>query len=341
VERLTPAPAWLDARYPADALWRRLRAAHLDGRGVVVATLAALVAALLAAEVATGALLALYYRPDADAARASVQRVVTRVEYGELVRSLHAWGSHGLVAAVFALLGATLAAGMHRRPHEVAWVGLVVAWFASLASAFTGSLLPWTQRAALDASVAAEACARLPLVGSLLRSLAFGRPGATDLVRVYGLHVGALPALWALTAATLALHALGRVAREPTGDGPRVVPTLALRGASVAAASLGALLAVALWLPAPLGAAPAPGLPSAGDLRPSWFMAPLDALLRAAPARMLGASGATVLVTVAALGAVGALSLPLLDRAGNGVGRWLGLVVYAALLGVMGLALLR
>lgn len=326
MDRVSP-PSWRDAR--------------VTGRGAAVATLGALCAALVALEVATGALLALYYRPDAAVARASVQRVVTRVEFGELVRSLHAYGSHALVASVFALVGAALAAGMHRRPHEVAWVGLVVAWFASLASAFTGSILPWTQRAALDATVAAEACARLPLVGSLLRSLAFGGPGATDLTRVYGLHVGALPALWALTAATVALHTFGRLAREPEGDGVRAFPTLALRGASVAAGAVGALLALALWLPTPLGAAPSAGGMPAGDVRPSWFLAPLDGLLRAAPARMLGVPGATVLVTLAALGALGSLSLPLVDRAGNGVGRQAGLVVYAALLGVMGLALLR
>ncbi len=320
-------PSWRDAR--------------VSNRGAAVATLGALCASLVALEAATGALLALYYRPDAEVARASVQRVVTRVEFGELVRSLHAYGSHALVASVFALVGAALAAGMHRRPHEVAWAGLVVAWFASLASAFTGSILPWTQRAALDATVAAEAVARLPLVGSLLRAVAFGGPGATDLTRVYGLHVGALPALWALTVSAVTLHTFGRLAREPEGDGVRAFPTLALRGASVGAGAVGALLALALWLPTPLGAAPSAGGVPAGDVRPSWFLAPLDGLLRAAPARMLGAPGATVLVTLAALGALGSLSLPLVDRADNGLGRQVGLVVYAVVLGVMGLALLR
>ncbi|MFO0605113.1 MAG: cytochrome b N-terminal domain-containing protein [Polyangiales bacterium] len=335
------APAWLEARYPTSALWRRLANARVDGRGAALGVLGALCGLLLAVEAATGALLALYYRPDRAAARASVQRVVTRVEFGELVRSLHAWGSHLLVAFVFALVGAALAAGHHRRPHELAWWALVVAWFAALASAFTGAILPWTARASLDAAVAAGALGRLPLAGPWLRAAVFGAGEPGDLLRAFGLHVGALPALWAVASGALALHGLARLSGDAAeGERERVFPTVALRAAGAASATFGVLVALAATQPAALG--PAPSADGAmGSTRPSWFVAPLDAALRATPAEVLGAPGATVVVTLAAMGFVGALALPLVDRGGGRLGQWCGLAVYALVLGGMALALLR
>lgn len=337
------APAWFAERYPAEALARRLRDARVGGFGLPAALLGALCGSLLAVEVATGALLALYYRADRDGARASVQRVITHVEFGELVRSLHGWASHALLAALFALLGVMLAGALHRKPHEVAFSAVVAAWFAALASAFTGALLPWTSRSALEATVASGAVAHLPLVGPALRAIVFGgvRPDLTDLARVQGLHMGALPALWALLGAALALHALGRLAHEPAQQGVRVMPELAARMAAVAPASLGALLILAVVRPLALGAAPSAADALAGEARPSWFMAPLDALLRIAPADVLGASGVTVVITLAALLALGAVMLPWIERALGRATRWFGLALYALVLGVMVLALLR
>lgn len=342
MDRVTD-PSWLAERYPAEALSRRLRDARVGGFGVPVALLGALCGALLAVEVATGSLLALYYRADRDGARASVQHVITRVEFGELVRSLHGWASHALLASLFALIGVMLAGALHRRPHELAFSAVVVAWFAALASAFTGSLLPWTSRSALEATVASGAVAHLPLVGPALRAIVFGgaRADLTDLARVQGIHMGALPALWALLGVGLALHAVGRLAREPSREGVRVLPELALRMAAVAPATLGALLTLAVVRPLELGATPSTADALAGDARPSWFMAPLDALLRVAPADVLGASGVTVALTFAALLALAAVKLPWVELALGRATRWFGLALYALVLGVMVLALLR
>jgi len=91
---------------PIRALLRRLAGVHVSrGDGLTFVLLAAVAMLLMAVEALTGVLLALYYRPTTADANDSVRFVVTEVEYGGLVRSLHYWGAQSLIA----VLGATVA----------------------------------------------------------------------------------------------------------------------------------------------------------------------------------------------------------------------------------------
>ena len=62
---------------------------------------------LFGIQVGTGALLLLYYRPSASEAYESVQFIMTRVPFGWLVRSIHAWSANLMVAAAVAHLSAS------------------------------------------------------------------------------------------------------------------------------------------------------------------------------------------------------------------------------------------
>ena len=55
-------------------------------------------------QVVTGALLLLYYRPSASEAYESVGFIMTRVPFGWLVRSIHAWSANLMIGAAFAHL---------------------------------------------------------------------------------------------------------------------------------------------------------------------------------------------------------------------------------------------
>jgi cytochrome b6 len=48
---------------------------------------------LLFVQLVTGILLLLYYRPSAEEAYESVQFIVSQVEFGWLIRNLHAWSA--------------------------------------------------------------------------------------------------------------------------------------------------------------------------------------------------------------------------------------------------------
>jgi cytochrome b6 len=49
---------------------------------------------LIGLQIASGLLLLLYYRPSAEGAFESVRFIMTKVEFGWLVRSVHAWAAH-------------------------------------------------------------------------------------------------------------------------------------------------------------------------------------------------------------------------------------------------------
>ena len=52
-------------------------------------------------QVVTGILLLLYYRPSAGEAFESIQFLMTEVEFGWLVRSIHSWSANLMIFAMF------------------------------------------------------------------------------------------------------------------------------------------------------------------------------------------------------------------------------------------------
>jgi cytochrome b6 len=52
---------------------------------------------LFVIQVLTGTLLLLYYRPSPNQAYESVQFIVTRVQFGWLIRSIHSWSANRVV----------------------------------------------------------------------------------------------------------------------------------------------------------------------------------------------------------------------------------------------------
>src|SRR6516225_793973 len=57
---------------------------------------------LFGVQVITGALLLLYYRPGVDEAFESVQLIMTQVQFGWLIRSIHSWSANLLIFTALA-----------------------------------------------------------------------------------------------------------------------------------------------------------------------------------------------------------------------------------------------
>ena len=96
----------------------------------------------------TGILMLLVYQPVPDVAYDSVRTLAdARVRFGPLVRGVHYWSANLLIAVVLLHVARVVLTGGYHRPRRLNWVigaGLLV---GVLASAFTGYLLPWDQRA--------------------------------------------------------------------------------------------------------------------------------------------------------------------------------------------------
>jgi quinol-cytochrome oxidoreductase complex cytochrome b subunit len=339
----TTSRGFFAARYDTAALAARMRARGVPrGLGGVPHLLTALALFLGAFEVVTGALLGLYYRPDTAAAHALVRHVVTNVPYGELFRALHARGGDLLVVTVWALVLATVLTQRHTRPRELAWGALVLTAFATLAEAFTGSVLPWSEQSAVAARVATETVGTLPLVGRWLRRVMLGgdETGAVTLARVWGFHAGVVPAAVTALLAGVAVHrAALRETADAAGRTMPFAPHFVLRAAAVCVAALLALNLLAVFAPPALGAEAPTRVLATTATQPPWYLLALHVALSRVPARVLGVPGGTVVVVGGAALALALLALPFLDRRGARWVRSVFILLAAALLGVTAHAL--
>jgi cytochrome b6 len=71
-------------------------------------------------QVGTGILLLLYYRPGANEAFESVQYIVTRVQFGWLVRSVHSWAANLMVLSAFIHMFSVVTANRENSPGSAA-----------------------------------------------------------------------------------------------------------------------------------------------------------------------------------------------------------------------------
>jgi quinol-cytochrome oxidoreductase complex cytochrome b subunit len=109
-------------------------------------------------------------------------------------------------------------------------------------------------------------------------------------------------------------------------------PDAALRAAVAVALAAVALVALASFAPPRVGA-PAASALAHEALRPSWYLAFFDQLLRAAPPRLIGLPSASVIGAAATAGVAALLLLPALDRRASRVGQVAVLVALAAIAG--------
>ena len=128
-------------------------------------------------QVATGVLLLFYYRPSTDGAFESVQFLMARVQFGWLIRSIHAWGANLMIFMAFVHLFSVFVHKAYRPPRELTWLSGVALFFIVLGMGFTGYLLPWNTLSFFATRVGTEIPGVLPGVGPLLPQGPAGRGG--------------------------------------------------------------------------------------------------------------------------------------------------------------------
>ncbi len=278
-------------------------------------------------QVITGGLLLLYYRPSASEAYESVQFIMTRVPFGWLVRSIHAWSANLMVAAAFAHMFSVLFLQAYRRPRELTWMSGVLLLFLTLGFGFSGYLLPWNELSFFATRIGTESASVVPFIGEqLVRFLRGGNDvtGAT-LTRFFGVHVAILPAaatgLLALHLVLVQRHGMSVPpsveAAEKAGQRPGSMPFLPhflLRDLLGWTVALLLLAALAAFLPWELGRKADPFAPAPAGIRPEWYFLWMFQALKIMPATFLGQSGELLVMVPVAAGAALVLLLPLVHR---------------------------
>ena len=277
---------------------------------------------LFVVQVVTGILLLLYYRPSAENAFESVQFIVTEVQFGWLIRSIHSWSANLMIATLFIHLFSVFFLRAYRRPREMTWVSGVVLLFIAICFGFSGYLLPWNQLAFFATKVGTEIAGVIPIIGGpMLRFLRGGEDvtGAT-LTRFFGFHVAVLPAT---ATVFLAVHVLlvqlHGMSVPPALKGQNVrkmkfIPNFLLRDLIGWILAIGVLAALAALFPWELGEKADPFAPAPAGIKPEWYFLFMFQTLKYLPAKILGMDGEVLGIMAFNVVALLLFIVPFVDR---------------------------
>jgi len=319
---------WLDARFDWDDLTAPLRHKTVPSHRLSYwYFLGGITLFLFGIQVATGILLLLYYRPGANDAFESVQYIMTRVQFGWLIRSIHSWSANLMIFTAFAHMFSVLLLKAYRKPRELTWVSGVILLFLVMGFGFSGYLLPWNTLAYFATKVGTEITGQVPLVGKPMMIFLRGGEEVTGatLTRFFGFHVAILPGLVTLL---LLLHLLlvqrlgisippkleVQWTTNPTEKREmRFFPNFLLREMMAWYVALGVLGALAAVFPWNLGVKADPFVPAPAGIKPEWYFLFMFQTLKLIPSRVWFIDGEVLGVLVFGLVALLWVLLPFLE----------------------------
>ena len=267
----------------------------------------------------SGIVLSMHYTAHVDHAFQSVERIMRDVNYGWLVRYIHANGASFFFIVVYIHIFRGLYYGSYKAPRELLWMLGVVILILMMATAFMGYVLPWGQMSFWGATVITNLFSAIPLVGESIVTLLWGGFSVDNptLNRFYALHY-LLPfvIVGVVVLHIVALHRFG--SNNPLGidvrgsqDTLSFHPYYTVKDAFGLGVFLVLLSAVVFFLPNSMGHPdnyiPANPMVTPAHIVPEWYFLPFYAILRAVPDKLLG-----VLAMFAAIGVL--FILPWLDR---------------------------
>ncbi len=263
-------------------------------------TFGGILAFMLTVQIITGIVLVMHYTPHADFAFSSVEHIMRDVNYGWLLRYMHANGASMFFIAVYIHIFRGMYYGSYKAPREVLWIIGVLIYLVMMATAFMGYVLPWGQMSFWGAKVITNLFSAIPFVGETVTTWLWGGYSVDNptLNRFFSLHYLLPFVLAGLVALHIwALHVPGN--NNPTGvsvkSGQDMVPfhpyytmkdTFAI---VVFLIFFGAFLFFAPnYLLAPLNYQQANPLQTPPHIVPEWYYLPFYAILRGIPNKLLG-----------------------------------------------------
>nr|YP_010451266.1 cytochrome b [Phoxocampus belcheri]UTV01073.1 cytochrome b [Phoxocampus belcheri] len=250
----------------------------------------------LAAQILTGLFLAMHYTSDIATAFSSVTHICRNVNYGWLIRSMHANGASFFFICIYMHIARGLYYGSHL--NKKTWNVGVVLLLLIMATAFVGYVLPWGQMSFWGATVITNLMSAIPYIGNDLVQWIWGGFSVDNatLNRFFAFHF-LLPFIAA--AATLVhlslLHETG--SNNPAGinsnaDKISFHPYFSYKDILGFAALLTALTSLALFAPNLLGDPdnfiPANPLVTPPHIKPEWYFLFAYAILRSIPNKLGG-----------------------------------------------------
>ena len=255
---------------------------------------------MLVLQIVTGIILAMHYTPHADMAFASTEHIMRDVNYGWLMRYMHANGASFFFIVVYIHILRGMYYGSYKAPREILWWMGIIIFILMMASAFMGYVLPWGQMSFWGATVITSLFSAVPLIGESIVTFLWGGYSVDQptLNRFYSLHY-LLPfvIIGVVFVHLWALHHHG--SNNPLGidrKGPQdSIPfhpyytVKDLYGLGV----FGTIFALVLffapnYMGHPDNYIPANPLVTPAHIVPEWYFLPFYAILRAIPDKLFG-----------------------------------------------------
>nr|WDE82087.1 cytochrome b [Zonotrichia albicollis] len=260
----------------------------------------------LITQIITGLLLAMHYTADTNLAFSSVAHMCRDVQFGWLIRNLHANGASFFFICIYLHIGRGLYYGSYL--NKETWNIGIILLLALMATAFVGYVLPWGQMSFWGATVITNLLSAIPYIGQTLVEWAWGGFSVDNptLTRFFALHFLLPFLIVGLTLVHLTfLHETG--SNNPLGipsdcDKIPFHPYYTIKDILGFALMLSLLVSLALFSPNLLGDpenfTPANPLVTPPHIKPEWYFLFAYAILRSIPNKLGGvlALAASILV---------------------------------------------
>nr|AHE40918.1 cytochrome b [Barbus carpathicus] len=250
----------------------------------------------LATQILTGLFLAMHYTSDISTAFSSVVHICRDVNYGWLIRNMHANGASFFFLCIYMHIARGLYYGSYL--YKETWNIGVILLMLVMAAAFVGYVLPWGQMSFWGATVITNLLSAVPCMGDMLVQWIWGGFSVDNatLTRFFAFHF-LLPFI--IAAATilhlLFLHETG--SNNPIGlnsDADKISfhPYFTYKDLLGFVVMLLALTLLALFSPNLLGDpenfTPANPLITPPHIKPEWYFLFAYAILRSIPNKLGG-----------------------------------------------------
>ena len=285
---------WMDARLPLPRMLYDSFVTYPVPRNLNYAyTFGAMLSVMLLVQIVTGIVLAMHYTASTSGAFLSVEKIMRDVNYGWLLRYMHANGASFFFVAVYLHIARGLYYGSYKAPREILWMLGVIIYLLMMATGFMGYVLPWGQMSFWGATVITGFFTAFPLIGDWVQQLLLGgfAVGEPTLQRFFALHY-LLPFMIAgvVILHVWALHVTGQT--NPTGvevkqksDTVQFTPYATMKDALGVTIFLIVYAWFIFYLPNYLGHPdnyiPADPMKTPSHIVPEWYYLPFYAMLRA------------------------------------------------------------
>jgi cytochrome b6 len=280
-------------------------------------------------QVATGILLLLYYKSGEALAFESIQFIMSKVQFGWLIRSIHSWAANLFILSAMIHMFSVYFEKSYRKPREITWLTGMLMFFLAMAFGFSGYLLPWNELAFFATKVGTDITGVVPVVGKpIMQLLRSGEDvtGAT-LSRFFGFHVAVFPGIFTVL---LGIHLvlvqrqgmsepLG--AEQETGRERKTMPffpNFLLRDLLLWLIVLNLLAVLAVFFPWELGKKADPFAPAPAGIKPEWYFLFMFQTLKFIPAKLFIFDGEVIGIMLFGLAGLLWMLIPFWDRWSSG-----------------------